>query len=369
MLGLLALALAGMPALAEAGAPASASRGRVDFTWDAPGDGCPAEPHVLAEVERLLGGAVAEQGGRRLSAIARARRETNGRWNLRLTIITEEGTFHRREMLGDDCEVLADAAALLAAMAIDPRVLDRQDAGPGAVEQAEQARELDDASDEPELAPAEQAATEAEPAGPEQERKTERASDAPQPEPPPPSPAPVIHPRRPRWITTHLRAGMSAGDLPGAAGALQLGPVLRLGAALQWTHARLELEGHYTFLRRMRFEDDREVGADFRQGFVAVRGCGVLHPRKPRLEFPICGGLEAGATVGRGVGFVRTDEGRRPWLAADASVGLVWAFHPRLSAGASVEAWLALLRDVALWRPQPAGVRFLMGIEARFGTR
>lgn len=366
--GLLVMALAIMPDLADAGSPVSPSSGRVDFTWDAPVEGCPAEAHVLAELERLLGGSVAEQGGRRLSAIARARLETDGRWNLRLTIFTAEGTFHRKEMLGDDCEVLADAAALLAAMAIDPRVLDRMDAGPGALEQAEQARELDDAPDVPDVPQEPNAAGQA-PDVPDRE-------PGPEPEvehaPPQSSSRPAKRGRPPSWITTRLQAGMSAGDLPGAGAALQLGPVLRLGSALQWKHARLEVEGHYTFLRRMRFEDESEVGADFRQGFVAVRGCGVLHQQQARLEFPICAGLESGATVGHGVGFVRTDEGRRLWLAVDASVGLVWAFHPRVVVGVSVEAWLALLRrpftagDIELWRPHPAGVRLLMGMEARF---
>jgi hypothetical protein len=366
------MALAVVSTVAEAGSPASSSRGRVDFTWDAPVGGCPAEAHVLAELERLLGGSVAEQGGRRLSAIARTRLETDGRWNLRLTIITEEGTFHRKEMLGEDCEVLADAAALLAAMAIDPRVLDRQAAGPGALEQAGQARELDDASGELDVSQEPRAAGDA-PDVPDQEPEPEPESEPEaERETPHSSSRPATRRRSPSWITTRMQAGMSTGDLPGAAAALQLGPVLRLGSALQWKHVRLEIEGHYTFLRRMRFEDESEVGADFRQGFVAVRGCGVLHQHQARLEFPICAGLEGGATVGRGVGFVRTDEGRQLWLAADANVGLVWAFHPRVGVGVSVEGWVALLRrpftagDIELWRPRPAGVRLLMGIEARF---
>jgi hypothetical protein len=98
----------------------------------------------------------------------------------------------------------------------------------------------------------------------------------------------------------------------------------------------------------------------------------LLHQPQARLEFPICAGLESGATIGRGVGFATTDQGRRPWLAVDANVGLVWAFHPRIGVGVIVEAWLALLRgsftaeDIELWRPRPVGVRFLMGVEARF---
>ena len=56
---------------AEAAPP---SEGGVEFAWDAPSEGCPSEAEVVSELERLLGGPVAEQGDRRLSAIARVRR-------------------------------------------------------------------------------------------------------------------------------------------------------------------------------------------------------------------------------------------------------------------------------------------------------
>jgi hypothetical protein len=116
-----------------AGPGEPAPTGSVEFRWDAPTEHCPSEAEVLAQLERLLGGQVSAQGDRRLTAIARVRRETDGRWDLRLWTVTQEETSER-SMSGSDCVVLAEAAALLAAMAIDPSALTRGEASPAAVE-------------------------------------------------------------------------------------------------------------------------------------------------------------------------------------------------------------------------------------------
>ena len=63
------------------------------------------------------------------------------RWRAGSTV-TSDAT-RQRSMTGEDCAVLAEAAALLAAMAIDPSVLERMGASDAAVEQAEQAREVE----------------------------------------------------------------------------------------------------------------------------------------------------------------------------------------------------------------------------------
>jgi hypothetical protein len=331
-----------------------ASTGSVEFRWDAPAEHCPTESEVLAQLERLLGGSVAEQGDRRLAAIARVRREADGRWDLRLWTVAEDATSER-SMSGSDCAVLAEAAALLAAIAIDPSVLSRGEASEAAVEQAEQAETVE--GEEAEPVPEPEPPAEAEP--PEPEPPTTEAP--PQPEPPP-------RPRRRFSVAAGANAGISYGDLPG------VGPILRLGLAMQWPRARFELEGHYGFLRRARFEDGDMVGADLRHGMVIARGCGVVRPRVGKLEFPICGGLEGGALVGSGVGFTVIENGQLPWLALDVAAGLAWAPIPRLAIGVRVEPWVALLRgrftaeqgSTELWRPLPLGVRAVAGLEARF---
>jgi hypothetical protein len=324
-----------------------APTGSVEFRWDAPAEHCPTEAEVVAQLERLLGGPIAEQGERRLAAIARVRREADGHWDLRLWTVAEDVTSER-SMSGSDCAVLAEAAALLAAIAIDPSVLSRGEASPAAIEQAEQAQTVVGGEAEP--------APEPEPSQPEP-----TTTEPPQPEP---------TPRRQRdfILAVGANAGISYGDLPG------VGPIIRLGLAMQWPHARFELEGHYGFLRRARFQEGDMIGADLRHGMVVARGCGVLHPRVGRLEFPICGGLEGGALVGHGVGFTVIEDGQLPWLAIDVVAGLVWAPIDRLAIGLRVEPWVALLRGrftaeqgtTELWRPLPLGVRAVAGFEVRF---
>jgi hypothetical protein len=347
----LAVLCAGVGSRAAA-APPNAGGGGVEFAWDAPSEACPSEAEVVGELERLLGGPVAEQGDRRLSAIARVRREADGVWDLRLWTVTSDAT-RQRSMVGEDCAVLAEAAALLAAMAIDPKVLERAGASDAAVEQAEQAQEID-AQPEPEHEPEPE---------PEPEHEPE-----PKPEPEPPAPiAPPEPSGRPFMVGVRVHTGISYGDLP------SIGPMLRVALTLGWEHARLELEGHYGFARKARLDGTPERGADLSAAFGVVRGCGVLRHRPSHLEFPICGGIEGGAALGVGVGL---DEIRRdsiPWLAIDLAPGLVWAPIRNLAIGLTVEPWVAVVRrqfeiDNAgvIWRPLPVGVRVLAGIEARF---
>jgi hypothetical protein len=358
----MAIGLFALPVAAVATPPEDAG---VEFRWDAPAE-CPSEAEVVAELERLLGGPVASQGDRRLAAIARVRREADGSWDLRLWTVTQDAT-RQRSMSGADCAVLAEAAALLAAMAIDASVLAHADARPAAVEQAEKAEDVDEPPHEPAPDP---------PPEPEPAPEPEPQPDEPEPQPdePEPQPEPPVaeagdaEKRRPRRfaIATRVHGGISFGDLPG------VGPAVRLGFALQWEYARFELEGHYAFVRHARF-DDGDLGADLRQGFAVARGCGVLHHRKAKLEFPICAGVEGGASTGRGVGFVDIREGRVAWLAVDANAGLVWLPIPQLGLGVSVEPWVAVLRGRftaegvgELWRPLPVGVRAFAGLEGRF---
>jgi hypothetical protein len=354
-LGLMSLAgpaLAGPPASgsattnessASATVTANAHAGGVEFAWDAPSEGCPDEASVVAELERLLGGPVAEQSDRRLSAIARVRREADGAWDLRLWTVTSDATL-QRSMVGEDCQVLAEAAALLAAMAIDPTVLERMGAREAAVEQAEQAEEVGEPEPEPE---------------PELE---------PEPLPEhPPEPDPEPEPARKFAIGVRAQGGVSYGDLPSP------GPVVRIALSQTWDRARFELEGHYGFRRPVRLDAYPGQGADLSLAAGIVRGCGLLRARAAKLEFPLCAGLEAGAMLGAGVGLEPNRDAARGWLAVNISPGLTWNPIPPLAVGLSVEPFIPLLRlpfEIdgvgVVWRPLGVGVRALAGIEARF---
>ncbi len=353
-------------ALAE---PAHAA-GSVEFVWDAPAAGCPAEPEVVAELERLLGGPVQAQGRGRLAAIARIRREPDGRWDLRLWTVTADATRHR-SMQGDNCHVLADAAALLAAMAIDPDVLSRATASTAAVDKAERAQEIEGPpppeeiaereATEPEPPPEEPVPGEGEPAEPRGDSAPPRPDDEP-------TGASSSGPTPRSWLlSVRAQAGLSIADVPA------VGPVVRLGLGWQRERLRLELDGHYAFTRKARFEDTPSVGADLRLAMGVLRGCGVITTARAPLEIPVCGGLEVGALLGRGVGFVTVRDGAVPWLALDVAPSLVWVPRPWLAMSLTVEPWVALLRGrmrvddgTSLWRPFPVGLRAFGGVEVRF---
>lgn len=333
------------------GVAAPAERPAVEFRWDAPA-GCPGEAEVVAELERLLGGPLAARGGPRLTAIARVRQEPGGGYDLRLWTVRDEGTL-QRSIVHAQCDALARAGALIAAMAIDPNVLGRMAEGTDAAAVAREARTVEGAE--------------------------------PPPEPPPPPPEPVQEPvrsepaeaeptmqpgpatRRARAVRGGLRvsAGLSVGDLPGA------GALVRVTPALLWERARLELEASYGPVRQARFTDRPDQGADLQLASGAVRGCPVL--RKGRVEFPLCAGLEVGAVYGRGVGFARTSEGRLLFAALHLAPAVLFAPHPRVAVGAIVEGAIHVARPRfvvegtgEVFRSAPASVRALATVELRF---
>ncbi|WP_272001164.1 hypothetical protein [Nannocystis radixulma] len=347
----LAAVLVADAASAAAAAPAS-SRPAVEFRWDAPA-GCPAEAEVVAELERLLGGPLATRTGPRLTAIARVRQEPAGGFDLRLWTVSDEGTL-QRSITHAQCDALARAGALIAAMAIDPSVLERMAEGTDAAEVAAEAKTVEDAEPPPEPPPLEPA--EPEPVEPEP-AKIEPAK-------PEPAEPPAKKKRRVRG-GLRLGAGLSFGDLPG------VGALLRLTPALIWPRARLEFEVGYGPVRRARFDDPPERGADLQLTVGAVRGCPLLHARK--LEFPLCAGLEVGAMYGRGVGYPITSDARQLFVALHLAPGVFYAPHPRIAVGAIVEGAVHIARPRfvidnfgQIYRTAVASVRALLAVEVRF---
>ncbi|MCY1065882.1 hypothetical protein OV090_13965 [Nannocystis sp. RBIL2] len=348
-IGLVATLWAGAaePVLA---APAS-PRPVVEFRWDAPAS-CPVEAEVVAELERLLGGLLVERKGPRLTAIARVRQEPGGGFDLRLWTVSDEGTL-QRSLTHAQCDALARAGALIAAMAIDPSVLERMSEETDAAEVAAEARTVED----PEPLP------EPEPPAPEPEPAPAEPAQ-PEPEPPKPPPEKKKKERRVRG-GVRLGAGLSFGDLPG------VGALLRLTPALIWPRARLEFEVGYGPLRRARFDDTPDRGADLQLAVGAVRGCPLLHARK--FEFPLCAGLELGALYGRGVGYEITSEARQLFVALHLAPGVFYAVHPRVAVGGIVEGAVHVVRPRfvvenlgEIYRSALASVRALLAVEVRF---
>lgn len=321
----------------------------VEFRWDAPA-GCPPEAEVIAELEALLGGPLAERRGERLTAIARVRQEPGGTWDLRLWTVGEAGTL-QRSLTHERCDMLARAGVLIAAMAIDPLAHERMADGEAVAAVAAEARPVEQAEPVPARTP-------------------EPAPVITQAPAPAPAPAPAkVEPRR-RKLRGALRlaGGLAYGDLPG------VGATLRLTPALVWPRVRLELEAAYGPQRRARFDDQPDRGADLQLAAAALRACPVFHPRtRTPVEVAVCAGLEVGAMYGRGVGFALASDGRLLWSALHLMPAVFVVPHPRVAVFFAVEGQVALVRprftvegfgDV--YRAAAGGVRGLVGVEVRF---
>ena len=107
------------PALAGPGDP-------IEVRWEAPPT-CPSEASVRARIERHIGRGLTEIRDRRLSIIATAHPDGT-RWSLTIFTVTTDGTQERTLKYDRGCGLLAEAAAVLIAMTIDPQVLGRLDA-------------------------------------------------------------------------------------------------------------------------------------------------------------------------------------------------------------------------------------------------
>ncbi len=326
-----------------------ASPAKVEFRWDAPA-GCPEEAHVVAQLETLLGGPLAARQGDALTAIARVRRDPDGLYDLRLWTVSAEGTLHR-SLRHEQCDMLAQAGVLIAAMTIDPLAAERMADGGATAAVAATAAPTDDEPPEPE------------PPEPEP-----LPTPPPTVEPPPEqlAPAPNTPKKQPRKVRGAVRAGvgLAFGDLPG------VGASLRLTPALVWPRVRVELELAYNPVRRARFDDRPDLGADLQLAAGALRICPVF--ARGRLEFLVCAGAEVGAMSGRGVGFMLTSDGRLLWSALHLAPALMIVLRPRIALWVGVEGQIALTRPqfvVAgfgpVYQARAGGVRGLLGVEVR----
>jgi hypothetical protein len=355
---ILLLAVAAVHASAFASSSVTATTDpRVEFRWDAPEGDCPTEAQVLARVEALLGGAVEASRDERLTAIARVRRENDGRWDLRLWTVTDEATRFR-SIHGESCAVVAEAGALIAAMAIDPEVLSRATTNDAALRAAQDA-EATTGDDEP--LPMEEPQPEPEPL----ESKTK-----PMPEPairpsPEPEPAPVpVRDAPARLGAVRAGIGVDWGPLPGVGAALELRGALLLR---RW---RFDLVGSYLPPRRAVFDDRPDEGISTQLVAAGLR----IGPwwSLATVDLTVSLGLESGAMLGRGFGLTRNERESVLWAAALLEPGLVWRFSQRLGLAVSVTGFVPLVRSRftidsrgEVWRPSPVTVRAHAGLEVR----
>ncbi|HWB81907.1 MAG TPA: hypothetical protein VG755_43390 [Nannocystaceae bacterium] len=322
-------------AFATALAPSPAT----EIAWDAPAE-CPDATHVRRTIEHYAARGLDETGAVLPSASGAIAAEPGG-YRLRLHMEVGDGSATDRVLDDPSCEVLAETAALMIAVTIDPTAVTRPP--PPKVE--------------PTPPPVE-------PAPPKQ---VEPAVVTP----------PVVTPAKrscdvgpSRLRSGDLRpcgaieayAGAQLGILPQTIGGGVGGTI-----AITWARLRLELGGSHWFRRTARTDDARgELGLSA----GSASACARLGRR--RFELPLCAGAEVGAIHGRGLGISEPKTERVLWAAAVLGPRAMWVVHPRLALlfGADLVVPFARYRfEIAgigvIHRVEPVGGRFRLGLGVR----
>lgn len=343
----------------------------VELDWRGPA-GCPDARHVEATIARLVGRSMSDEDP--LTHVrARVRSQGEG-FVVDLRARTMNAEDHRT-IRASRCAVLADATALIVAVALRPlettRALDSTFSEPIS---AEPATPWPEAPAVP-PAPAPDAPGAEQPSAPEPARTPGPSAS----EPPPagieplggnaPAEAERQEPsRRPLRVGLSATAGPGFNVLPGVAAELR-GSVALLGRA--W---RVEASAMHWFSRTTRVTSAQQPSVQVALTGGGIRGCYVLG--RDSLQIPMCTGLEAGAMLGRGRGAtVLPRASRSLWLAAPVGPGLLWAPRPRVALRLGIDAILALIRPgfdileagirTELFRAAPIGGRASLGIELR----
>jgi hypothetical protein len=349
----LLLTLAGMLVYA-----APATDDGLVLEWTAPA-GCPSRAELGEQIVSLLGSELDDERGK-MHVVASARLGDDGIWTAEIELRSRGGVRHRTIPRARDCVELADATAVVVAIAIDPGAMARIETG---------ADEPDDDGElpvvpEPVVSPPLEVPSE----------PVEPIEDPPvEPEPREDLPALDIVVREPTPppspIRERLRAmiavvgGVGYGSIPGAAGSLGgdiglLLPRVRVTASGTW------------WFRTGRVVDDANV--DFGQWSVAVRGCPVFGVT-PMVELMACVGVEAGQTLARTDGLAEDRRRADPWIAGLAAPTLAVVPTRWLAIRAGVELVVPVIRSVyevrgfgEVFQATPAGVRGLIALETRF---
>jgi hypothetical protein len=180
-----AAAFAGAP-LASTYAQSPEPAPAVAIAWQAPKE-CPDTAYIEREIARLLAGS-SPPSSLRLRARADVTREIEG-WRLDLTTTSVHGTG-RRTITAETCRALADATALILALAVDP-------------ERATTNRALESSSEAASSAPTDVSTP-----------TSTSTSTSPSPSPPTPTPIPPQSPPRPSAFAIGALALADIGTLP-----------------------------------------------------------------------------------------------------------------------------------------------------------
>jgi hypothetical protein len=301
-------------------------------------ESCPAEADVARSIEQRLG---------RPTLVARASAElvletklsvlSDGRFRADIAMFRGNELVGQRDLesVGPSCQVLAENAALVIALTIDP-----------------------DVSLEPlpiEAAP------------------LETPEPPPPPRPPPvvneppkvAAPAPPAREAEPWQGDLELAGGVATGIVPNVAP----GVLVRARALPPELPIGLELQG--AFFPAQRIEAVAGKGADFTEFYAGAAACN-RPPRERRLRALFCAGADVGAVAGQGYGFAVTPRFRTWTLALAARGRLGFRLLPELALVAGPDFEVPLKRDYfeahtltgteRLFRMSAVGLGFSLGV-------
>ena len=306
--------------------------------WRAP-SGCPGYDHVVTSVDDLAPGALAEEEPAS-RFVAEVTGLADGRWRLDLRRI-QGGSVAMRQLEGDSCEAVADAAAAAIALALRP--LDDQDelwsepaeetpvTPPAPHDPAEQPR-----------APARDDRTPAAPRRPSRDRQRER-------------PTPLA------WAL----GGADLATFPGAAGTVELGLGLRFARGTG-------VEAYGVLAPTQRYRIDAATEATFALYAGGLRAC--AQSAEGRIDASVCGGIESGVLVAEGGGErVTPAQSQRAWVAPNAGLRVSWPLLKRVRLAGQGTLLVPLVRhefridpvpDLVHRLPRVSG-RLLVGVEIK----
>jgi hypothetical protein len=331
------------------------SDGPIELSWRAP-VGCPTEADVRQEITRALGGPPPSSSKRRVRALAVVEGGTL-RWSLR--VATEvDGQRGSRSLEGSSCAALAEAAALIVALAFDADAVAAAQAKQGPRESA-----------------ARDPGTEGDPREPNAQGGPIPAAVAPS------SPVPaaripasstvvsrrstVASSRQSRSFTllTGADSGAHLGALPG--------PAVGFGGFVGLEVWRVRIEVLATYWLEQSASVRGGSGGDFDLFTVLSSGCFLF--ASGRLQLGPCLGLELGRMGARGFGVDNPGSSAIPWVApyvgALGTLRIVGPLALRVGAGAIVPVsrprWV-LVRVGEVDQPGPVSGRGLLGLEVRW---
>ena len=325
------LAPLGAPiALASASASAEPTRtSTIPLSWTAP-SGCPGEDEVGARLARLIPPETAAPDWQVRAVVTRG---VDRRFALRLTF-ESAGRSHERALDAASCTELADAAAVIVALGVNPSA-----PVPAAPPQ------------DPARVPSPPPATQRLP-----------ADIAPTTSVPRPAEDSMVHAlsERTRRLGVSVLGGASVGVLPS--------PSFGASAAVAWMSGRLrvELQGAW-FPPAPVAVPSQGVGGSFELLVAGASACGSLLRAGPLFVGP-CAGVEGGLLTARGPGTAvgQPLDSSAAWAALKAGGLLVWYATPYVGLRVGIDGIVPLTRDDFYVPEGPIAGQAFAGVEATF---